>query len=398
MRKWFAALLMTLLVLGLAACGEESEATSGNEDGGNSKEDVIKIGSVIDASGSAAPLGKGKEDTMKMLVKEANANGGINGKQIKLITIDSKSDQNEAVLGIKKLIDQEKVDAIVGGTISGNALAMIPLAEKAGVPFIAFGASVQINKPSDGSARNWTFKTSQGDDIVIPKLLEYLKSEGLTKVAWLGVANSYGTSGHEEFEKIAAEYGIEAIIEEEFEATVNDAKPMLTRVKKENPQAIIVWGTVQESAIVTKNIRELGIDIPIFASHGIGSKQFFELAGDAAKGVVFPGGKLLVAEQLDDSDKQKANIIKYKNDFEKEFNYESSTFGGHAWDAFFMLKEAIESAGTDPEDLRSALESINDFAGISGVFNMTSDNHNGLASDALVMVKIDDDGEWIIAE
>ncbi|MFS0645191.1 ABC transporter substrate-binding protein [Siminovitchia sp. 179-K 8D1 HS] len=396
MKKWFFSLLVIILAAGMAACGNKEEASKGSS-GSKDGSEEIKIGSIIDASGSAAPLGKPEEETMKMIIDEVNEQGGVDGKKIKLISIDSKSDQNEAVLGMKKLIEQEKVTAIIGGTISGNSLAMIPLAEKAQVPYISLASSKQVNKPDDNSPREWTFKTAQGDDVVIPKLLEYLEGNKLNKVAWLSVANSYGTSGHEEFEKLKGEYNVETVIEEEFEATVNDAKSMLTRVKKAAPQAIIVWGTAQESAVVTKNIREIGLDVPIIESHGIATKEFIELAGDAANGVIFPAGKLLVVDDLEDSDPQKEVLNHYKESYEGKFDKAASTFGGHVYDAVHMLTKALEEAGTDKKKLRDALEKTEGFAGTSGVFNMSADDHNGLKSDSLAMIEIKD-GEWTKVE
>jgi branched-chain amino acid transport system substrate-binding protein len=389
MRKFLSVIISMLCVFILASCGKESSSGSESE--------VIKIGGIFSASGGAAPLGKPEMETVKMLVKELNENGGVNGKKIELITYDDKSDQNEAVLSTKKLIEQEKVTAIIGGTISGNALAMIPQIEKAGIPYISLAASKQIVQPDDHSPRNWTFKTAQGDDIVISKLLSYLKENGLQKVAWLNVANAYGTSGHEEFKRLAPNYGIKAIIEEEFEATVDDAKAMLTRVRKANPQAIIVWGTAQESAVVTKNIHQLGINIPVIESHGIGTKSFIDLAGEAAEGVIFPVGRILVAEQLPDSDPQKEVLLKYKKDFEKAYNYEPTTFGGHAWDAFHLLINAIKEAGTDKEKIKEKLENTKNFIGISGIFNMAKNDHTGLTADSLVMVQIKD-GKFVLAE
>jgi branched-chain amino acid transport system substrate-binding protein len=182
-------------------------------------------------------------------------------------------------------------------------------------------------------------------------------------------------------------------MEEEFEATVNDAKSMLTRVKKAKPQAIVVWGTAQESAVVTKNIREIGMDVPVIESHGIGTKEFIELAGDAANGVIFPAGKLLVVDGLDDSDPQKEVLQKFKEDYEAKYNKAASTFGGHAYDAVWMLVNALKEAGADQEKLRDALEKTENFVGISGVFNMKPDDHNGLTSDSLAMIEIKD-GEW----
>ncbi|OPX02523.1 ABC transporter substrate-binding protein [Geobacillus proteiniphilus] len=388
MKKGMSLLMAALLLIFLAACGKT--ATSGGED-------EIKIGAIFSASGGAAPLGKPEMETVKMLVKQWNDQGGIDGKKIKLIAYDDKSNQNEAVLSTKKLIEQDKVTAIIGGTISGNSLAMIPLIEKAGIPYISLAASKQIVNPSDGSSRHWTFKTAQGDNIVIQKLLGFLKEKGWTNVAWLNVANAYGTSGHEEFVHYAPEYGVKAVIEEEFEATVDDAKAMLTKVKKANPQAIIVWGTAQESAVVTKNIRQLGIDVPIVESHGIGTKSFIDLAGEAANGVLFPAGRILVAEQLPDSDPQKETLLKYKEQFEKAYSYAPTTFGGHAWDAFHLLMNAIKEGGTDQEKIRTALENTTNFVGISGVFHMSKDNHTGLDADSLVMVQIQD-GKFMLAE
>ncbi|ASS98286.1 MULTISPECIES: ABC transporter substrate-binding protein [Geobacillus] len=388
MKKGMSRLLAALLLMFLAACGKT--ATSGGED-------EVKIGAIFSASGGAAPLGKPEMETVKMLVEQWNEQGGMDGKKIKLIAYDDKSDQNEAVLSTKKLIEQDKVTAIIGGTISGNSLAMIPQIEKAGIPYISLAASKQIVNPSDGSSRHWTFKTAQGDNIVIQKLLGFLKEKGWTNVAWLNVANAYGTSGHEEFKHYAPEYGVKAVIEEEFEATVDDAKAMLTRVKKANPQAIIVWGTAQESAVVTKNIRQLGIESPIVESHGIGTKSFIDLAGEAANGVWFPAGRILVADQLPDSDPQKETLLKYKEQFEKAYGYAPTTFGGHAWDAFHLLVNAIKEGGTDKEKIRSALENTKKFIGISGVFHMSKDDHTGLDADSLVMVQIQD-GKFVLAE
>ncbi|GGB59461.1 ABC transporter substrate-binding protein [Fictibacillus barbaricus] len=389
MKKWVWLFVTVLFLFTISACSDSSSGEG----------DEIIIGGVFSASGPAAPLGKGEMDTVKMLVDKVNEDGGIDGKKIKLISYDDKSDQNEAVLSMKKLIEQEKVHAVIGGTISGNTLAMIPLAEKSEIPFISLAASKQIHNPDDKSSRKWIFKTAQGDDVVIPKVLQYLKDEGLTKIAWLNVANAYGTSGHTEFAAMAKDFGIEAVVEEEFEATVTDAKAMLTRVKKEKPQAVVVWGTAQESAVITKNIRQIGMDVPIINSHGIGTKQFIELAGAEAEGIIFPIGRLLVADQLGDDDKQKEKLLTYQKDYEAEFNAPPSTFGGHSWDAFYLLVEAIKKAdGTDPKKVRDALEKDNGgFVGISGVFNINEKDHNGLSKDSLVMVKIKDGG-WVINE
>lgn len=408
MKKMFIILASVLLLVFMTACGNSNSgsksAENSNAPAPNASEspkesaqpaaEPIKIGGVFSASGGASSLGKPEMDTIKMLVEQANANGGINGRQIELIAYDTKTDQNEAVLDMKKLTESDKVVAVIGGTTSGNVLAMIPIVEKAKIPYIALGASKNINIPT----KQYVFKTPQGDDIVVPRVVKYLKEHGLTKVAWLNVDNSFGSSGKEEYDKAAKEAGLETVISESFEATVNDAKPMLTRVKNANPQVIVVWGTTQESAVVTKNIRELNIDVPILESHGIANAQFIELAGKAAEGVIFPAGRLLIADQLPDDNKQKNILVQYAKDFQGKYNYPASTFGGHAWDAFEILVNAIKTAGDDPQKIRDALESnTKDIVGTGGIFNYTKDDHNGLDATALAMIKIEM-GKWELEE
>lgn len=398
MKKLILSIALLISMLTLAACnsGTETSSNDSKEKAGGS--DTIKIAGIFSSSGGAAPLGEPGLETLKLVVEKQNEEGGIDGKKIELITYDDKSDQNEAVLAMKKAITQDKVYAVMGGSISGNALAMLPLAEQNKVPFIATSSSYQIYQEEDGSQREWVFKLPGNDSHAVEKILQYLKSEGLTKVAWLNVSNSFGTSAHAEFNKLASKYGVSAVIEDEFEASVKDSKPMLTRVKKANSQAIIVWGTVQESSVVVKNISELGFDLPVIGSHAIGSAQFGQLAGDAANDVVFPSGKLIVAEQLDDADPQKVVSLEYKKLYEEKYNKPVSLFGAHTWDAFYMIKDAVENGAADSSALRDHLENkLGDFVGLNGIFNISPKNHNGLSSDDMVMIRIKD-GKWVIEQ
>lgn len=402
MKKTLLSLFLLMGVLVLVACssssdsgkGDASSASSGTDTSGDS----IKIAGIFSASGGAAALGEPEMQTLKMLVDQKNADGGINGRKIDLVTYDDKSDQNEAILAMKKALTQDKVSIVIGGTTSGNSLAMLPLAEQNQVPYISVAASKQIYMNEDGQARKWVFKMPQDDQQAVERILQYLKDNNLSKVAWLNVANSYGTGAHEEFGKHAADYGVESVIEDEFEATVKDAKPLLTRVKKESPDAIIVWGTVQESAVVIKNIRELGLDISVLASHGVATDQFIEVAGAAANDVVLPTGKLLVADKLEDSNPQKELLKAYNEAFTAKYNKPASTFGAYAADAFAIATKAIEAKGSDSATLRDYIEQeLGEYVGLTGVFNITVDNHMGLSPDSFAMVRIVD-GKWTLED
>ena len=392
MKKTLFSLFVLMSALFLAACSSSSNSSNGNSG------DSIKIAGIFSASGGAAALGEPEMQTIKMLVEEKNATGGINGQKIELVTYDDKSDQNEAILAMKKAITQDKVSVVIGGTISGNALAMLPLAEQNKVPYISVAASKQVYLDENGQAREWVFKMPQDDQLAVERMLQYLKDNNLTKVAWLNVANSYGTGGHDEFVKSALNYGLEPVIEDEFEATVTDAKPLLTRVKKANPDAIIVWGTVQESAVVIKNIRELGLEMPVVASHGIATNQFLEVAGAAGNDVVLPTGKLLIADGLEDSNLQKELLLAYEEAYTAKYNKPASTFGAYAADAFTIATKAIEAKGNDSVAIRDYIENeLGEFVGLTGTFNITPDNHMGLSADSFAMVRIVD-GKWTLED
>ncbi|TSI04544.1 ABC transporter substrate-binding protein [Lysinibacillus sp. BW-2-10] len=407
MKKVLFTLFLLMTMLFLAACSSSEPETTketttepSSDDSAKSEPsgggEPIKMVGIFSSSGGAAALGEPELETFKMLVEAKNAEGGINGQQIEFITYDDKSDQNQAILSMKKALTQDEATIVIGGTISGNALAMLPLAEQYETPYISLAASKQVYVDENGKARKWVFKMPQDDKLAVERILQYLKEKNLTKVAWLNVANSYGTGGHDEFKKYAPEYGIEAVIEDEFEATVKDAKPLLTRVKKENPDAIIVWGTVQESAVVIKNIRELALEMPILASHGIATEQFIEVAGDAANDVILPTGKLLIANSLEDSNPQKAVLLDYIKQYTDKYNKSASTFGSYAADGFNIAVKAIEAKGTDRAGIRDYIENeLGEYIGITGVFNITPDNHMGLSPDSFEMVRIQA-GEWVL--
>lgn len=398
MKKLSLVIMLVISTFMLYACSSSNTTSSNTKDSKSTNSGPIKIAGIFSTSGTGAPLGTPEYETLKMMVDQTNAKGGINGHKIDLITYDEKSDQNEALMDMKKAITQDGVTAVIGGTLTGNSLAQLPLAEQYKIPYFSMAASQQVHKNQDGTERKWVFKVTQDDSEAVEKVLQYLKSKNLTKVAWLNVSNSFGTGGHDEFKKMAAKYGVTAVIEDEFEATVNDAKPMLTRVKKADPQAIIVWGTVQESSVVFKNIRELGINLPIFGSHGIGSQQLLDLAGNAANGVLFPSGKLIVADQLPNSDPQKAALLNYKKMYEDKYKKPVSLFGAHAYDSFNMLKEAIAKKGTGPSAIRDYLENdIHNFVATNAVFNNSPKNHDGQTLDSMVMVKIQNN-KWTIAK
>jgi branched-chain amino acid transport system substrate-binding protein len=362
-------------------------------------QEAYKVGAIFSITGPGSSLGIPERDTALMIEADLNAKGGVKGPDgklhpLKLVIYDDASDETKAVLAAKKLIDEDKVTAIVGTTLSGTSLAILDTVQKAEVPLVSCAAAAKIVEPA--ADRKWVFKTPQSDFLITGVLADYLKAKGLTKVAWLNVDYAFGQLGWIEFEKAAQKAGLTIVANEKFGQKDVDMTAQLTKVKAANPQATVIWSIPPSASIATKNYADLGIQAPMFQSHGVGNKKYIELAGPASNNVLFPAGKLLVAEQLADNDAQKPVLLAYAKDFEAKFG-PRNTFGGHAWDAVYIVMGAMEKAGTDRAKVRAAIETTRNFVGITGVFNFSPADHNGLDRRAATMIQILD-GQWRIAK
>jgi len=349
-----------------------------------------KIGGIFAITGPASFLGEPERNSMELLAEQINARGGVNGHPIELVIYDTEGDETKAVLNASKLIEKDNVLAIVGPSLSGTTLAVVPIVEKAEVPLVSCAASVKITSP----VKKWVFKTPQTDVMAVAKIYEYMKGQGIQKIAILTVSNAFGDSGRQQLLQQAPDYGFEIVTDERFGPKDTDMTPPLTKIRTLKPEAIICWGTNPGPAVIAKNMRQLGIDTPLYQSHGVASKKFIELAGEAADGIILPAGKILVASNLPDSDAQKSTLLKYIADYEGKYNMEVSGFGGYAWDGLEILAQALEKVGDDRAKIRDEIERVTGYVGVSGIFRFSPQDHNGLnKEEAFVMVKIED-GDW----
>ena len=380
--------MRTLTVLGGCLAAMILFIIAGQHPACAAAKDPYVIGAVLDVTGTGSPLGTPEADTLKMLEKQINARGGINGHPVKVIIYDNASDEAKSVTAVKKLIVSDKVVAIIGPSQTGTTLAGAATVEAAGIPMISCAAGIKIVDP----VKPWIFKTAQSDMHAVAKVVDYLKAKKMQKIALLTVANAFGESGKQQLELQAPKAKIQIVAEESFGGSDTDMTAQLMKIRRTDAQAIICWGTNPGPAIVAKNMQTLGIKLPVIMSHGVANKKFLELAGTAANGVILPAGKIVVAEFLPGSDKQKKKLLAYKQAFQDEYHREADGFGGYAYDAFHLITEALAQYGSNPVKLRLALEKAQ-FVGISGTFNFSADDHNGLAKDAFVMVKVVN-GDW----
>jgi branched-chain amino acid transport system substrate-binding protein len=354
--------------------------------------DPIRIGAIFSSTGPASFLGEPEKNSLEMAAHSINASGGILGRQVEIIQYDDETEVNKCVLAVEKLARKDEVKAIIGPTTSGNTLAVVRNMARYGIPLISCASSDKIVQP----VNPWVFKVAPSDSFAIERLLDYIHTTGAKRIAILTVSDGYGQSGRAALQTLIPQMGYELVADEVYGPKDTDTTAQLTKIRGLSADAIICWGTNPGPAVVARNHRQLGMEAPLYMSHGVASKKFMELAGDAAEGIILPAGRLIVAGQLEDGHPQKAMLISYEKQYGEQYKAAVSTFGGHAWDAMLLLKAAIEKAGSDdPKAIRDALESLTGVVGTAGIFNFSAQDHNGLDKSAFEIIRIEG-GDWKI--
>ena len=370
------------------ALGAAMLATGGVQAG-----ETIKIGTFLSVTGPASFLGDPELRTLQMYVDELNAAGGVLGRKLELVHYDTGGQAKEAVTFVKRLIQNDEVDVIVGGSSTGDTMAAIPEVEKAEVPLISLAGGVEIVEP----VKKWVFKTPHTDRMAAIRIFEDMKKRGVKKFALITGDGGFDKSGRKQVLELAPKFGLEVVADESYGNKDTDMTTQLTKIRATDAQAILNFGFGAAPAIVTRNVRQLGIALPVYQSHGVASKKFIEMAGEAAEGVRLPAAALVVAEQLPDTDPQKKVLLDYKTKFEAKHG-EVSTFGGHAYDGLFIAVDAVKRAkGTDKAKVRDEIERTKGFVGTAGVFNMTPEDHMGLSVDAFKLLEVRK-GSWVIID
>lgn len=370
--------------------------------GTDEEKEAYKIGALFSTTGSQSNLGVPEENTVEMLVEKINDAGGINGHPLEVIIYNDETDSTKCATLANTLIEQDEVLAIMGSTGTGNTMAILDTVTSAEIPLVSCAAGLSIISPV--AERYWIFKTPQTDKQVVTEIYVYLQELGITKVAIITSTSGFGQGGKTYLESEAAAYGITLVDNQTFGSEDTSMISQLTHIKGTDAEAVVCWETDKGSAVVAKDMQTLQFEIPLFCSHGIANQAFIDAAGDAANGVIFPAGKLLVVDEVPASDLQKNVLTTYRDEYLAAYPGESvSTFGGHAYDALYMIVEALEDMdeGLSLTDSRSAirdnLEQITNFIGISGIFTMSPTDHLGMQPGSLALIEIVD-GTWTVAQ
>lgn len=391
MKKGFSLViaLVMLATISLTGCANKAEDES------------YKIGAIISVSGPASNLGVPEKQTLEMLAEEINAAGGINGRQVEIIIYDSETNAEKAATLATRLIERDEVLAIIGPTTTGETMAIIDTMTSQETPLVSMAAGIGIITPIE--ERYWIFKTPQTEKEAVTEIYEYMKDKGLKDIAIITDTSGFGAGGRTYLLSENTKYGINILDDQTFSSGDTSMQSQLTHIKGTDAEAVVVWATDKESAMVASDLQALQMTIPLFASHGIANMAFINNAGDAANGVIFPAGKLLIADQVPASDPQQKVLVAYKQDYESKYGAGTiSTFGGHCYDAFGMITIALANIddGLDITEaraqLRDEIEKIENFVGTGGVFTMSTEDHLGMLPGSLAMFMIVD-GTWTLA-
>lgn len=394
---------MRTVVLGVAAaalllCSVESRAAD---------QDPVKIGAFFALSGPAANIGTPTKLVAQMVVEKINKEGGINGRRIELVLGDTESEPTQAVMALRKFITLDRVAAVIGPTRTDTGMAVKKQVEAMKIPTVMTvgGDPVILEGKQNGmdfGTAKYVFKAPQRSSVAVSKVLGYLQKKGLTRIAVISASDGFGKDGLRWLEKLAPDYGIEIIGSEQFNPTDVDMKTQLTKLSGLEPQAVVCWTIGPAGSIVSKNHHALDMSAPLVQCHGLPGPNYIKLAGAAAEGDLMPSTKLMAWEQLPDSDPQKPVIKEFVHLYNEVYDYDTqypiNTHTGYAWDAVYLLVNAMKAAdSTDAEQVRDALENTKDFVGISGIFTITPEDHNGLGTDSMVMLEVRD-GEFTLAQ
>jgi len=355
--------------------------------------DPIKIGAILSVTGPASFLGAPEAKTLEMLVDDVNKKGGINGHKVELIIKDSAASPEKAISFAKQLIEEDKVFAIIGPSTSGETMKIKGIVEEAKAILLSCAAAEVIVNP----VAKYVFKTPQNDSFAARKIFEQMKKMGISKIGVVSSNTGFGKAGKEQIEKIALEFGVEIAVNEVYDKAATDLTAVVTKLKSADVKAVVNWSIEPVQSIIAKNMKQIGLNVQLFQSHGFGNIKYVEAAGEAAEGIIFPAGRLLIVDVLPSNHPQKKLLSMYKKEYESKYKEDASTFGGHAYDAFIILEQAIKKAGVDKDKVRDAIENLKGVVGTGGVFNFSAADHNGLDINAFEMLTVKD-GKFVQLE
>ena len=373
--------LLAALALGFAASAEAQ----------------VRIGVTVSATGPAASLGIPEKNTIPLCPKT------IAGKSIEYILLDDATDTTTAVQNTKKLIGENRVDAIIGSTTTPNSLAMIDVFADTETPVISLASSIRIIEPMDAK-KAWSFKTPQTDVMMAGAILEHAAATGVKTLGYIGFNDALGEAFFAEIDKAAQARQIPLIASERYAPKDTSVTGQVLKLVAAKPDAIVIGASGTPAALPASALFERGYKGKLYFNHGVANNDFLRVGGKDVEGAFVPASPVIVAAQLPDTHPAKKRAEEYIKLYEGAYGTGSvAAFGSYAWDACLELANAIPVALKSAQPgsvefrraLRDALENTKNLEVSNGAVNMSKTDHLGLDSRARVMVQVQN-GKWVL--
>lgn len=382
-RKLMLVLSMVFLLV-VAGCGIENAE---KESGGGKESDVIKIGAIVAETGPASTLGSAQAKTVQLLQKQLDEAGPVNGKKIQIIKQDYETNDTKAVVAMDKLIS-ENVVAVVGATQSSTSMAIMPKAVEKKLPLFTLA-------PIETDSR-YVYGMAHSSIVACLPIIDYLLKNNFTKVAWINASDGFGVTGKPAFEVLAKENGLEIVAHEEFDANATDMTIQLTKVRKQNPEAIVIWSRTPGAGVIARNYKAMNFDIPMIQSSAASNQGFLEQVKDDNENIMVVGNKISVIDQLQETE-QKEKLKGFYDAYQKEFNSEPDNFAAHIYDGLSVVVEAIKAGNVTSEEIQNYLQNdLGAYLGISGTFDFAQ-SQDSPGEDGIAVFTIENN-KWKVSE
>ena len=356
----------------------------------------MKVGLIASSTGPTAVVGIPQKNTGALLPKT------IGGITVEYIVYDDASDPTQSVALVKKLLTEDKVDAIIGPSGSPNAMGTIQFIAEAKTPMLAPVGTPAVVLPMDDQKR-WVFKTTQNDDLISQALVSHMAKHGVKTVGFIGFSDAYGESWYRTFVPMAEKVGIKLVANERYARSDQSVIGQVAKIIAANPDAVLVGAAGGGTVLPHTTLVERGYKGQIYQTHGAATPDFVRLGGKAVDGAVMAASLMLVLDQMPDSNPAKKVALEYIAAYEKIYGSKPATFGANVYDAGLLLVKAVPEAakkgkpGT-PEfrsALRDALEQTKELVGTQGVYNMTAADHSGFDRRGRELMQLKD-GKWML--
>ncbi|WP_204005580.1 ABC transporter substrate-binding protein [Virgisporangium aurantiacum] len=380
MRRLLPLSVLLAVVVATAGCGDDS---AGGDGAGKDGSRPYRIGMIAPLTGNYEQLGRDHKKAVELAVEEINTAGGVLGRPIELQVRDDRSEPNQSALAFNDI--KGGVDVVIGSAFSNSALATIPLAEDARIPYVSLAPADEQVKP----IRPHTFVVPATSAQYADRLLQYFQAMNLKKIAVaFDGRSSYATAGLIGMRDKAGYYGLTLVASEEFQTGISDFTAIFNRVKNSGAQVLTVWATGPPAVTATKQYATSKLALPLVMTGAQASRLFLDPAGSAAEGLTIASSIGVVGSYLPEGE-QKEVIASLSRSFRALYKYAPPQFAQDGYSAVQLIAAAAKQAKSiDRAKVRDALENIR-LVTPNGYYAYSKTDHNGLTSDFISVNKVD---------